>query len=206
MEAPVWKRSTSTNAPAPRTGVAPTASTKLRQVSEPKWIPETQTEICHCTRSQCILLFEVKCEQRPFNFPMFCMQLRLSGALWTTRHSAGGHAVPKWTEPDTAAAMQAFTWVAPLTTVSVRVSCNYVFLNWCLQGDSAASPHREAQVSYRAVPLSCVRPAQRHLSWADVMGTLVLERSPYTWIFYSIRDSYGYNCLEICTVSLWQTK
>lgn len=56
------------------------------------------------------------------------LQHHLSGALWMIQHSAGDLAVPKWTEPNTAAVMQAFTWVAPLTTVSVRVSCNYVLL------------------------------------------------------------------------------
>lgn len=53
------------------------------------------------------------------------MQRPLSGASWTTQRSPGDLTVPKWTKPNTAAAMRAFTWVAPLTTVSVRVSCNY---------------------------------------------------------------------------------
>lgn len=68
-------------------------------------------------------------------FPLLT-QHHLSGVLWMIQLSAGSLAVPMWTMNNTAAVMQAFTWVAPLRTVSVRVSYNYVLLNWFMRGNS----------------------------------------------------------------------
>lgn len=146
MEAPVWRVLTSTNVPALRTGVAHTASTKPRQVSTTRLISKCSSGLSQMKRPKLL----------------FLIQHHLSGASWMIQHSAGGLAVPKWTVPNTAAVMQAFTWVAPLTTVSARVSCNYVLLNWFLWGNSPFAPHSEDEVSYRAVPSSrCL--ARQHL-------------------------------------------
>lgn len=111
------------------------------------------SDIYYCTSLQYFIIF----------FPL--MQPHLSGVLWMTQHSAADLAVLRWTEPNTAAVMQAFTWVAPLTTVSVRVSCNYTLLNWPLGGNSAFcySSSQGSKVSYRAVPSSW-HPAQLLLS------------------------------------------
>lgn len=161
MEVPVWKVLTSTNAPAPRTGVGLTASTKPKQVS---------TTTCQTL----FVLFYLHVWDLPlymfttwpFIFSPLMHQHHLSGVLWMIQHSAGDLAVHKWTEPNTAAAMQAFTWVAPLTTVSVRVSSNYVWLNWSLGGNSpfAAPAHREARSSTEQFPQVCAllsRPNSR---------------------------------------------
>lgn len=106
------------------------------------------------------------------------MQHHPSGVLWMIQHSAGDLAVPKWTKPNTAAVMQASTWVAPLTTVSVRVSCNYVLLNWSLLGNSPFAPHGDARSATEQLPgagalLNDVSAGQI----ADDIGTYQLKRS-----------------------------
>lgn len=175
MEAPVWKVLTSTNAPAPRTGVALTASTKPRQVSTTKWM----SDIYHCACLQSDLH-----RSSAFIFSPL-MQRHPSGVLWMIQHSAGDLAVPKWTEPSTAAAMRAFTWVAPLTTVSVRVSCNYVLLNWSLRGNSpfAAPPHREARSATEQFPRA--GSLLSNISAGQIADAILYLN---TWIFYSSGD------------------
>lgn len=97
------------------------------------------------------------------------MQRHLSGVLWMIQHSAGDLAVPRWTKPNTAAVMQAFTWVAPLTTVSVRVSGNDLLLYWSLRGKS----NKDAPLNISAV---------------NVTGALLLKRSWNAWIFCFFSD------------------
>lgn len=156
MEVPVWKVLTNTNAPAHRAGVALTASTKPRQV---RISFSSYLHVWH------LLLYILTIQYLTILIFSPLMQPHLSGVLWMTQHSAVDLAVLRWTEPNTAAVMRAFTWVAPLTTVSVRVSCNYTLLNWPLGGNSAFcySSSQGSKVSYRAVPSSW-HPAQLLLS------------------------------------------
>lgn len=107
----------------------------------------------------CICLLCVQHISLTSPFPPL-MQHHLSGVLWMIQHSVGDLAVPKSTKPNTAAVMQAFTWVAPMTTVSVRVSCSYVVLKW---NSLLCCFSTWSKVSYIAVPSSRC-PAQWHLS------------------------------------------
>lgn len=165
MVVPVWKVLTSTNAPAPRIGVALTASTKPRQVGTTTLLSDMFYFVCVWYLRGLLYMFTL-CSAHLFNVHISpLMQHRLSGVLWMIQHSAGDLAVPKSTKPNTAAVMQAFTWVAPLATVSVRVSCNYVLLHWSL-GEILFYCCCFSKLSYRAVP-SSRRPAQWHLSRAN---------------------------------------
>lgn len=194
MEVPVWKVLTSTNAPVLRTGVALTASTKPRQVSTTQLLSETQEwNILLYMFTTCSVSGQIVAQV--FNFDIISLiQHHLSGVLWMIQRSVGDLAVPKWTKPNTAAVMQASTWVALLTTVSVRVSCNCVLLNLSLWGNSPfpVAPHREASSAAEQFPRAG-GSAQRYLNRAN--SRCYKDFGKDSWIseyFTRFNDYYGY--------------
>lgn len=142
--------------------------------------------LCLCLRTNTVHVYSGISQSLMFIFPPL-MQHHLSGVLWMTQHLAGDLAVPKWTKPNTAAVMRAFTWVAPLTTVSVRVSCSYVLLNWSLWGNSlfAASPNREPRSVTERFPRA---GALLNDISAGQIANVLPKRTQNAWIIYFFSD------------------
>lgn len=182
MEVPVWKVLTSTNAPAPRTGAALTASTKPRLVSTTKLTSETLCFVCICMSQ---IYYCLQCVHCSTGLQLSCF-LPFCSTTWVERY--------EWSsiQPETSLCPSE---PSPTLQLWCRLSHEWhlwqqylsgwavimCYFNWSLWGNFpfAAPPHREARSATEQFPqagalLNDISAGQL----ADVIGTSLLKRSP----------------------------